>query len=179
MSPSSSIYTRVLSTVGIILSCYALYVEYKTSHPTRNEDGIEEEFQALCDIESIGASCSQVFALPEGKMMSYFGVVPKDSVIDVPNAALGLIYYSFIFLSEQFLLTRSGRRTDLILYVTFALNCAAMSSSIFLATKLFQLGELCVLCWTTHLLNSLLLIYYFRRLLLKNKKMTKKTVKDD
>lgn len=176
MSPSSSIYTRVLSTVGIILSCYALYVEYKTSHPTRNEDGIEEEFQALCDIDSIGASCSQVFALPEGKMMSYFGVVPKDSVIDVPNAALGLIYYTIIFLSEQFLTSR--RRTDLILYVTVALNCAAMSSSIFLATKLFQLGELCVLCWTTHLLNSLLLIYYFR-LLLKNKNMKKKTVKDD
>jgi uncharacterized membrane protein len=168
MSPTPSIYTRALSIVGIILSCYALYVEYKTSHPTVTEDGIEEEFQALCDIESIGASCSQVFALPEGKMMSYFGIVPKDSAMDVPNAALGLLYYTFIFCSEQFL-----TRTDLIKYLTFALNCAAMSSSIFLAVKLIQLGELCVLCWTTHLLNSLLLIYYFNRLPTRTKKQNK------
>lgn len=164
MSPTPNIYTRILSTIGIVLSCYALYVEYKTSHPTITEEGIEEEFQALCDIESIGASCSQVFALPEGKMLSYFGVVPEGSLLDVPNAALGLLYYTLVFLSEQCL-----TKSDGVLFVTFGLNCGAMSSSIFLAVKLIQLGELCILCWTTHVLNTLLLVHYFRLLLRKKK----------
>lgn len=113
--------------------------------------------------------------------MSYFGVVPKDSALDVPNAALGLMYYTFIFLLEQFLLV-TKTRTGLILYGTFVLNCAAMSSSIFLAVKLIHLGELCILCWTTHLLNSLLLIHYFRLILNNgnnNNKSTTKVVKNE
>ena len=58
---------------GLILSYYALYVERKIEHKG-NDD---EEFTALCDIESIGASCSAVFQLPEGRMLSLFGIVPK------------------------------------------------------------------------------------------------------
>jgi hypothetical protein len=47
----------ILSIIGFILSAYSVYVEYKIEH--RNDDSaIEgEEFKALCDIESIGASC--------------------------------------------------------------------------------------------------------------------------
>lgn len=163
----ASLYTRFLATVGIILSCYALYVEHKTSHPTTSPDGFEEEFQALCDIESIGASCSQVFSLPEGRMLTYFGIVPDGSLFDVPNAALGLTYYTIIFLAEQFL-----TKTHLVKVLTVCLNSAAMSSSVFLAVKLIQLGELCLLCWTTHLLNTLLIVYY-SRLLMKGGKVKK------
>lgn len=162
-----SLYTRLLATVGIILSSYALYVEHKTSHPNHSPDGFEEEFQALCDIESIGASCSQVFALPEGRLLSYFGVVPHDSILDVPNAALGFTYYSLIFLSEQFV-----AKTHLIKILTVCMSSAAMSSSIFLAIKLIQIHELCILCWTTHVLNTLLLVYY-SRLLIKSGKAKK------
>jgi uncharacterized membrane protein len=96
-------------------------------------------------------------------MLSYFGIVPEGSALDVPNAALGLSYYSIIFLSESLF-----AKTDFIKATTVCLNCAAMSSSIFLATKLIQLGELCILCWTTHLLNALLLVYYSRLLMKKD-----------
>ena len=44
--------TWPFAALGMILSLYALYVEHKISH--KSED---EEFSALCDIESIGASC--------------------------------------------------------------------------------------------------------------------------
>jgi uncharacterized membrane protein len=168
MAQSPSIFTRFLCSVGICLSLYALYVEHKTSHPTFT-DGIEDGFQALCDIESIGASCSQVFSLPEGRMLTYFGIVPEGSFLDVPNAALGLTYYSVIFLAESHL-----PKTDLIKLLTVCVNSAAMTSSAFLATKLIQLGELCLLCWTTHLLNLLLLVYYSRVLLKNNADKAKK-----
>ena len=51
-----SIYSRTLCIIGIILSSYALYVEHKT-HGKDFEDGDGDGFQALCDIEAIGASC--------------------------------------------------------------------------------------------------------------------------
>ncbi len=64
-----STYVRILCTIGIILSCYALYVEHKT-HDKFNDKNTsihngstlfpikeEDEFKALCDIEAIGASC--------------------------------------------------------------------------------------------------------------------------
>lgn len=47
----------ILSIVGFILSSYSVYVEYKIEH-RHDDNAIDgEEFKALCDIESIGASC--------------------------------------------------------------------------------------------------------------------------
>jgi hypothetical protein len=43
---------RVAAFIGLVLSLYALYVEYKVAHVEE-----DEEFSALCDIEAIGASC--------------------------------------------------------------------------------------------------------------------------
>merc|ERR1712238_305818 len=105
------------------------------------------EFNALCDIASINASCSAVFQLPEGHFF------------DVPNAALGLVYYLFIFLREQY---KAIYRVDgqNLRMLTVLVSSTAMSSSVFLAIKLLQLGELCLLCWTTHLLNVLLLTHF-------------------
>jgi hypothetical protein len=42
---------------------------------------------------------SNVFQLPEGRMLSYFGIVPEGSLLDVPNAALGAYLETLLFLS--------------------------------------------------------------------------------
>jgi len=77
---TKSIYTQTLCCIGIILSSYALYVEYKTHDKFHHPNGLESsstsassssasssllffqekeesDFKALCDIEAIGASC--------------------------------------------------------------------------------------------------------------------------
>mmetsp|Transcript_8745 Transcript_8745/g.23602 ORF Transcript_8745/g.23602 Transcript_8745/m.23602 type:complete len:161 (+) Transcript_8745:157-639(+) len=127
---------------GLVLSAYAIYVEHKMAHKPD-----DEEFSALCDIDQIGASCSNVFQLPEGRMLSYFGLVPEGSLLDVPNAMIGATYYIFwLFILPS-----------LPVQLTLLAASLAMSSSIFLATKLVILGELCVLCWSTHLINSRLI----------------------
>eukprot|EP00536_Pseudo-nitzschia_multiseries_P004091 jgi/Psemu1/187286/e_gw1.66.83.1 len=131
--------TAPFAIFGCVLSLYALYVEHKVAHKSP-----DEEFTALCDIEQIGASCSNVFQLPEGRMLSYFGVVPEGSILDVPNAALGFLYYSYwLFLGP---LLPSA--------LTVGVSAMAMSSSLFLAIKLVILKELCILCWSTHVINS-------------------------
>jgi len=110
---------------------------------------------------------SSVFSLPEGRLLSYFSIVPNEHFLDVPNAALGFFYYTAVLLIEQFFYRKYGYGCiDFVSMpqITVAFNSAAMSSSIFLAIKLIQLKELCVLCWTTHLINSLLLVHYTRRM---------------
>ncbi len=49
-------------------------------------------------------------------------------------------------------------------YVTVLFNSLAIMSSIYLAWKLITIQELCILCFTTHLLNTLLLYHYGKRL---------------
>ncbi|KAL7569849.1 hypothetical protein ACA910_008518 [Epithemia clementina (nom. ined.)] len=133
----------VVSAVGLVLSAYALYVEYKNEHKAP-----DEEFTSLCDIEAIGASCSAVFALPEGRMVSYLGIVPEESPLDLPNAALGIIFYTYrIFLADLF-----------PSYVTQIATVLGFLSSVFLAYKLtFVLGDLCVLCMSIHVINTVLM----------------------
>jgi len=157
-------YTCILASIGVVLSTYALYVEHRMSHPSMDADDEAEEFVALCDIDAIGASCSHVFTLPEGRLLSYLSIIPHDHLFDVPNAALGLTYYTVIFLLERIAATNKFMSQNFKLNITILFNTAAMSSSVFLAYKLLALGELCILCWSTHLINLLLLLHYVRRL---------------
>lgn len=55
MYVSQKLNNAVLGVIGFILSAYSVYVEHKVEHKDDSPDG--DEFKALCDIESIGASC--------------------------------------------------------------------------------------------------------------------------
>mmetsp|Transcript_59150 Transcript_59150/g.70578 ORF Transcript_59150/g.70578 Transcript_59150/m.70578 type:complete len:154 (-) Transcript_59150:35-496(-) len=138
--------TKVLASIGALLSLYALYVENRT-----HED---DEFVALCDIDRIGASCSQVFQLPQGRLLSYIGLIPEEHALDVPNAALGFCFYLLMLASE--IVTIPAMVIQLAVLMAF-------SSSVFLAYILATIRELCVLCLTTHVINSCLLYIYILR----------------
>jgi len=129
-----------MAFLGLLVSLYAVHVEYKLKTN-------DEEFTALCDIQQIGASCSAVFALPEGHLLSYFGLVERHSHWDIPNALIGCFYYIYMLaLSGMF---------PLLLTKTAA--SMAFLTTIFLAYQLtFTVQELCLVCWTTHVLNALL-----------------------
>ena len=169
----------VLATVGLVLSLYALHVEHtqaaieaaKASGGDGDDNAMEmmDEYKSLCDIEALGASCSATFALPEGRMLSYFGLVAEKSALDVPNALLGALYYAYVILYSM------GVTASVFpLGLTFFANCVAMASSVFLAYKLLVLKKLCLLCWTTHVLNFSLIVYYGRKLFASKGKNAKK-----
>jgi hypothetical protein len=65
-------------------------------------------------------------------------------MIHVLNLALGLLFYSYwLFLMPT-----------LPNVLTVIVSSMAMASSVFLAIKLVMLNELCILCWSTHAINS-------------------------
>ena len=154
----------ILATIGLILSLYALHVEHtQAAIEAAKESGMADmemdEYKSLCDIEALGASCSATFALPEGRMLSYFGLVTEKNIADVPNAFLGALYYTYIILFS------AGLTSSIFpLGLTFFANSMAMASSVFLAYKLLVLKKLCLLCWTTHVLNLSLIVYYGSKL---------------
>jgi uncharacterized membrane protein len=98
-------------------------------------------------------------------MLSFFGLVPKNSVFDIPNGILGMVFYVYVFLrcsimksSTHFLLDRT---------VNTVMCSLALGSSIFLARKLYVIKELCVVCLSSHVINTTL---FYRAVL----EMTKK-----
>ncbi|GKY94459.1 hypothetical protein MPSEU_000411800 [Mayamaea pseudoterrestris] len=149
-------FVRNIAFVGLILSLYAIFVEYKMHHLRPGE-----EFTALCDIDALQASCSTVFTLPVGKLLSYSGLVPRDSLLDLPNAVVGFLYYSWVLLFVDMPMA-SFRK-----YLNPLVSSLAMLTSLFLAYQLtVVLKELCVLCWSTHVINAILFyqIAFKRRL---------------
>jgi uncharacterized membrane protein len=102
-------------------------------------------------------------------MLSFFGLVPKDSALDIPNGILGMLFYIYVFLrcslfrsSKLFLVDRSVNATICTL---------ALASSIFLARKLYVIKEICVVCLTTHIVNT---IMFYRAMLEMTKKQKDK-----
>lgn len=80
-------------------------------------------------------------------MLSYFGIIPEGHMLDVPNALLGSIYYTYMLILSP----------KLPHILTYIMAFMALSSSIFLAFQLtFVVQELCILCWSTHVINAFL-----------------------
>ena len=73
---------QVCSIVGLAVSLYALYVEHQSA--------INLEYSALCDVQSLGISCSKVFSSEYGRIMYHFGLVSRSSPLNLPNAAYGM-----------------------------------------------------------------------------------------
>mmetsp|Transcript_35163 Transcript_35163/g.85169 ORF Transcript_35163/g.85169 Transcript_35163/m.85169 type:complete len:200 (-) Transcript_35163:1088-1687(-) len=110
-------------------------------------------YSSSCETSSLlitfpRSSISSAFSLPEGKMMSYFGIVPEGHLLDIPNAFLGVLYYTYWL----------ALRPMFPVPLTTAISTLAMMSSVFLAYKLLVLQELCLLCLSTHLINLRLVL---------------------
>jgi vitamin-K-epoxide reductase (warfarin-sensitive) len=165
MTTTKTARTRTVAAVmGLILSAYAVYVEYRVAHKSDTPED-EPEFVALCDIAALGASCSNVFTLPQGRMLSYFGIVPEHSVFDLPNAALGMIHYMYLLTLRSYM---PKAVTNFMIFMGFA-------STVFLAYQLtFVLFELCILCWSTHVINTYNFYSYFFSTSSKSKTSTTK-----
>ena len=104
-------------------------------------------------------------------MLSFFKIVPEGHPLDIPNGALGILFYTYTILRYMMMDNKKNHQPFIF---TFTLNLIistlAIASSLFLARKLYMIRELCVVCVTTHIINTTLWIRAVRG-------GTKKTVK--
>ncbi|XP_051925467.1 vitamin K epoxide reductase complex subunit 1 [Hippocampus zosterae] len=149
---------RVLLCVfGLILSVYALHVELSREH--------DPDYRAMCDLgESV--SCSKVFTSRWGRgfgLVQFF--VAQDSPLNQPNSVLGILFYTLQFVLG---LTPS-KKAALFLVLS---SWVSVAGSLYLASILaFVLGDFCMVCVSTYIVNfALLYTNLKRRSAIKGKK---------
>ena len=108
-------------------------------------------------------------------MLSYFGIVPHGHVLDIPNGVLGMIFYTYTIIRYFVIrkLKQKLKRLNSVVNhkdndkklkpnivfassVNMIISTLAIASSIFLGRKLWILKELCVVCVSTHIINTTL-----------------------
>ncbi len=126
--------------LGLVLSVYAIYVEYMTHHA--------DQYKALCDISET-VSCSKAFLSEYGKFFSYVGLVRENSILDVSNATYGMLFY-IIYASVLSIsgLSYTGRVVLLILSVLSMAMSAALSYILAVIMR-----DKCVICFLTYACN--------------------------
>ncbi|XP_063337413.1 vitamin K epoxide reductase complex subunit 1 [Pelmatolapia mariae] len=138
-----------LCLFGLVLSVYALHVEVSRE---RNPD-----YRALCDLgESV--SCSKVFTSRWGRgfgLVQYF--VAKDSPLNQPNSVLGIIFYT---LQMGLGLSVSKKAAAFLVFSSWV----SVAGSLYLASILaFVLGDFCMVCVSTYIVNFALLYTNLKR----------------
>ncbi|CAM9745333.1 unnamed protein product [Ascophyllum nodosum] len=176
---------QVAGAVGLCLSLYAVYVEYK------NEE--DPSYEAACDI-SERMSCSRspcpadhvpdwqprvllgmvearsvnvkktttskVLTSEWGHIASHLGIIPRGHPLDLANATLGVLYFSVVTLHR--LLPLASHRA--CARFVFALTLPVVVISLYLAYILFAvLQDICVLCMGIYAVNLTVLVLSYRR----------------
>ncbi|XP_068855106.1 vitamin K epoxide reductase complex subunit 1 [Aphelocoma coerulescens] len=138
-----------LCVAGAALSLYALHVEHEAAR--------DPSYRAACDLAP-AVSCTRVFSSRWGRGLGLVEpVLGRDSALNVPNGAVGLLFY----LLQGLLGLRRGRAAALALLGT---SVASAAASLWLAgVLLFGLGDLCLVCLGSYGLNLALLGLNVRR----------------
>jgi vitamin-K-epoxide reductase (warfarin-sensitive) len=132
--------------IGICLSLYALFVEYKA--------GMDSSYVALCDI-SEDLACSKVFLSKYGRIWSALGVIPDGSALDLPNSVYGVAFYS-----TYALLCWYRHSSGIIPDILLALSVVSMVLSTYLSYILtYVLEDVCVVCYSTYLINFIIFLF--------------------
>ncbi|KAM4715771.1 vitamin K epoxide reductase complex subunit 1 [Anableps anableps] len=139
----------ILSLLGLVLSVYALHVEL-----SRERD---PDYRAMCDLgESV--SCSKVFTSRWGRGFGLVQLfVAKDSVLNQPNSILGILFYTL----QMGLGLSLSKKAALALVLS---SWVSVAGSLYLASILaFVLGDFCMVCVSTYIINFALLYTNLKR----------------
>ncbi|XP_068033816.1 vitamin K epoxide reductase complex subunit 1-like [Anomalospiza imberbis] len=138
-----------LCVAGAALSVYALHVEHEAAR--------DPHYRAACDLGP-SVSCTRVFSSRWGRGLGLVEpVLGRDSALNVPNGAIGLLFY----LLQGLLGAGRGRVAAATLLGT---SVASALASLWLGgVLLFGLRDLCVVCLSTYGVNLALLALNLRR----------------
>lgn len=126
--------------LGLVLSVYAIYIDYKIQ--------VEADYVPSCDLHQ-HVLCSKALSSEYSRMLLHSGLVSKNSILNQLNAVYGLLFYlvAFVFfrLSKHSSLARLG---------FFLLSLFALIVSGVLGFIMFNiLQNLCLICVGTYITN--------------------------
>ncbi|CAO1433633.1 unnamed protein product [Diamesa hyperborea] len=140
------------SFIGMCISAYTIYVKVQSE--------MDPKYEAMCDINP-KVSCTKVFNSEYGRG---FGLIPKDSPLNLPNGLFGIVHYFIIALLGFF---------DSIKLVKLQFGLVILSNllSVYLAYVLyFILQDLCLVCVATYIFNIVSLVFVWKKLAMLKEK---------
>lgn len=140
----------VFSTIGLALSLYAVYVEMKKQ--------ADSSFEAVCDISET-MSCSKVFLSEQGKIWSYLGIIPKDSILDQPNAVYGAVFYILVMILDGMDPSVKTANALLMFFGAFGAGLSAYLAKILI----YDLRDTCLVCFGSYVCNAAILFGAIKR----------------
>jgi Predicted membrane protein len=139
----------IFGLLGLFLSIYSIHVEV-SAHA-------DKSYKAMCDISKT-VSCTKVFLSKHGKGFGLVApVLGEESILNLPNPVFGVVFYSLVIVISLF---GNGKRGLQILTLLSALSCLM---SMYLASILYQMKDICVVCFSTYLVNCVLFYTSFKR----------------
>lgn len=127
------------------------------------------EYTALCDLGSY-MSCSKVLSSSYSKILSHWNIVPKSSPLNIPNAAIGLIFYIVGVFHK--LIVRS---IPLGKYLWLFAATLSVTFSLFLAYVLkFILQDFCLVCVSSYIVNIIIFVATSRLVVSSERKIASK-----
>ena len=142
MNPKIVAAHLLLAILGILVAGYALHVESMLLDIPG--------YQPSCDISSLQMSCSKVFNSKYARIMSYWGLVPRGSFVDLSLPQFALAYFSSCLLLPVIV-----RRLPATKRLWRILSLVVVGFNIYLAYILkFKLGEFCIVCVTNYIINA-------------------------
>eukprot|EP01059_Diplonema_ambulator_P023462 TRINITY_DN38980_c0_g1_i1.p1 TRINITY_DN38980_c0_g1~~TRINITY_DN38980_c0_g1_i1.p1 ORF type:complete len:182 (+),score=39.84 TRINITY_DN38980_c0_g1_i1:56-547(+) len=137
----------VLGLAGMLVSAYALDVEWKLKHGG-------PFYKPACD--SSWGSCSAVFSSEYAHILSLWGIVPKGSPLDLSLAVCGLLNYAVYCMYPTRLFGLLPKPHVLLLFISLA----GVGFSCYLLYVLkFILKDFCIVCATFHAVNFSMLFF--------------------
>jgi len=129
---------------GICVATYALYVEIMLGKVPLYEPACNTSF----------GSCAKVFLSPQSHILSYWGIVPPGSPLDLSLATAGILLYSAYFVAISIPFRFLFREK---LFLTTA-SVSVVFSFYLMWIVAYELNDFCVVCTCFHVLNFLMLI---------------------
>ena len=147
----------LLSLLGLVWCATALHVEAKlrSAYPSFDYErppADMSEYTPFCDFAP-WAKCSRVIMSPYGHILSYTGLVPAQSAMDLPNPVLGGIFYA----CHLFYPLLRATRLPLMPYLGFVATVVVSIFTAWIAFTLFAiLRDFCIVCVSMYAVNFLL-----------------------
>ena len=150
---------RLGAVLGLVASLYAMYVEGEIAQAA----ALGHAFTgAACDIGS-WSRCSKVLTSSYSRVLSHWGFVPRGSVYDLSNAAMGTAFYAVALVHDVLPLPLSSGTRQLVMLVA---STGSLAFTGYLAYVLkFVLQDFCLVCATMYVANALIFIGAARRAL--------------
>lgn len=136
----------LLAILGLAITAYAIYVE-KNAKKGR---------KFMCDVND-SMSCSVILTSKYARMTKLLFSLKEDHPLNLPNTYYGMLFY-FAVLCYSYVPIPYKE------YMLLVASFFSLLACVVLATKMYELNDICLVCLCTYVVNMGIMYYAWHEL---------------